>query len=69
MLASISQNSVRGSSTAGTRNSNAPPTRCSTPYSRSAWTHLSATMPISAGMNSEASPMVEKIAPNCAPPQ
>ena len=39
------------------------------PYSRSALIQRSATMPMSAGMNSEAMPMVEKIAPKLVPDQ
>jgi hypothetical protein len=35
------------------------------PYNRSALSHLSAIMPVKAGINKEAKARVENIAPNC----
>ncbi|CAM5374585.1 hypothetical protein RLIN73S_07233 [Rhodanobacter lindaniclasticus] len=69
MFSSITQNICSGSVTCGIANSTTAPAICSMPYRRSALIHLSATMPISEGMNSEAMPMVEKIAPKLVPDQ
>src|SRR3546814_7105790 len=56
-----------GSSTIGMQNNITAPQMCSAPYSFSALIHLSATTPISAGMNREAKPMVENTSPKLVP--
>src|SRR6185295_10989683 len=67
MFSSMTQNITVGFSTIGTQNSTAAPAIWNSPYRRSALIHLSAMMPAIDGMNSEAMPIVEKIAPNDVP--
>ncbi len=69
MFSSIAQNNTDGLSIVGIANSTIAPQMCNSPYSFSALIHLSATMPAIDGMNSDAMPMVEKIAPNPVPDQ
>src|SRR6478735_5111021 len=69
MFSSMTQNIAVGLSTIGTQNRTTAPQICRRPYSRSALIHLSAMIPAIDGMNSEAMPIVEKIAPNDVPDQ
>ncbi len=69
MYSSTTQNICCGSSACGIASSTAAPRMWNRPYRRSALTHLSATMPASEGMHSEAMPIVEKIAPKLVPDQ
>jgi hypothetical protein len=69
MLSNITQKNTVGFVTIGTQNSTIDPKICNAPYSFSACIHLSDIMPAIAGINIDEMPMVEKIAPNCAPDQ
>lgn len=67
MFTSITQNMVDGSLTKGTQNRMAAAMMWKIPYKRSAFIQRSARIPAMAGINREAIPMVEKIAPNSVP--
>src|SRR5262249_3531005 len=69
MLTSMTQNICVGVCTIGTQNRIMAPAICSRPYSFSALIQRSAMTPVTAGMNSAAMPIVEKIAPKPTPDQ
>lgn len=69
MFKSITQNKVNGSLIMGTVKRTIAPQIWNMPYSFSAFTHLSAIIPAMEGINNEAIPIVENIAPNSVPDQ
>src|SRR5215217_8514399 len=67
MFSKITQKKTLGSVTKGRQKSTTAPHKCITPYNFSAFTYLSAIIPVMVGIKMAEIPIVEKIAPNCAP--
>ncbi len=67
-MAGKTQKNEPGLLTSGIKKRIAAPIRWHNPNNRSAFIHLSAIMPVIVGINIAEIPIVEKIAPNSAPP-